>query len=158
MTQEGSKVVIVGGSSGIGFGPAEAIVERGADVILLGRSLDKLHCAARLLDAPQPVSTFSADVTVNRCAADVHAGRVFRLFSNPRRTSSGGADRINRPPEPPVEIALISTVSNFIFRYSTGLSPTFRTTRTASLKCFPAQHANANLGVALSTHFEKLRS
>jgi NADP-dependent 3-hydroxy acid dehydrogenase YdfG len=64
MTQEGSKVVIVGGSSGIGFGPAEAIVERGADVILLGRSLDKLHRAARLLDAPQQVSTFSADVTV----------------------------------------------------------------------------------------------
>jgi hypothetical protein len=45
-----------------------------------------------------------------------------------------------------------------LVRYSTGLSPAFRTTRTASLKCFPAQHANANLGVALSTHFEKLRS
>src|SRR5271170_7241091 len=65
---------------------------------------------------------------------------------------------LSSPPEPPVEIALISTVSIFIFRYSTGLSPAFRTTRTASFKCFPAQHANANLGVALSTHFEKLRS
>jgi NAD(P)-dependent dehydrogenase (short-subunit alcohol dehydrogenase family) len=42
-TLEGSKVVIVGGSSGIGFGAAEAIVERGADVILVGRSLDKLR-------------------------------------------------------------------------------------------------------------------
>ncbi len=64
LTLEGSKVVIVGGSSGIGFGAAEAIVERGPEVILVGRSLDKLHRAARLLDAPQQVSTIAADVTV----------------------------------------------------------------------------------------------
>ena len=32
LTLEGSKVVIVGGSSGIGFGAAEAIVERGPEV------------------------------------------------------------------------------------------------------------------------------
>ena len=73
MALEGSKVVIVGGSSGIGLGAAEAIVERGADVILVGRSIDKLHRAARVLDAPQHVSTISADVTVE---ADVQ-----RMFS-----------------------------------------------------------------------------
>jgi NAD(P)-dependent dehydrogenase (short-subunit alcohol dehydrogenase family) len=72
MALEGSKVVIVGGSSGIGRGAAEAIVERGADVILVGRSVDKLRRAHRVLDAPQHVSTISADVTVE---ADVQ--RVF---------------------------------------------------------------------------------
>jgi NAD(P)-dependent dehydrogenase (short-subunit alcohol dehydrogenase family) len=72
MALEGSKVVIVGGSSGIGRGAAEAIVERGADVILVGPSVDKLRRAHRVLDAPQHVSTISADVTVE---ADVQ--RVF---------------------------------------------------------------------------------
>lgn len=96
MTQEGSKVVIVGGSSGIGFGPAEAIVERGADVILLGRSLDKLHCAARLLDAPQPVSTFSADVTVK---ADVQ-----RMF-----TQVGSFDYLATRGVPPPGATIEST-------------------------------------------------
>jgi hypothetical protein len=46
---EGSKVVIVGGSSGIGLEAAEAIVERGADVILVGRPVAKRSGALRKL-------------------------------------------------------------------------------------------------------------
>jgi NAD(P)-dependent dehydrogenase (short-subunit alcohol dehydrogenase family) len=95
MTQEGSKVVIVGGSSGIGFGVAEAIVERGADVILVGRSLDKLHRAARLLDAPQQVSTISADVTVE---ADVQ-----RMFTQVGSFDHLVVTRGVPPPGAPIE-------------------------------------------------------
>jgi NAD(P)-dependent dehydrogenase (short-subunit alcohol dehydrogenase family) len=64
MALAGSKVVIVGGNSGIGLGAAEAIVERGADVIPVRWSLDKLHRAARVLDAAHHVSTISTDVAV----------------------------------------------------------------------------------------------
>src|SRR5262249_3022062 len=40
----------------------------------------------------------------------------------------------------------------------TGFSPAFRTTKTASLKCLPSQHARAKIGEAISTHFVKVRS
>ena len=53
MALECSKVIIVGGSSGIGLRAAEAIVEQGADVVLVWRSVDKLHRAA----CPRSTST-----------------------------------------------------------------------------------------------------
>jgi hypothetical protein len=47
------------------------------------------------------------------------------------------------PPEPPVETAAINTPSIWILRYSTGLSPAFRTTNVASFRCFPEQLRHA---------------
>ncbi len=100
MALEGSKVVIVGGNSGIGLGAAEAIVERGADVILVGRSVDKLHRAA------QHVSTISADVTVE---ADVQ-----RMFSQVGSFEHLVVTRGAPPPGAPIESTDLRTVRAFI--------------------------------------------
>ncbi|MBZ9673138.1 SDR family NAD(P)-dependent oxidoreductase [Mesorhizobium sp. ESP7-2] len=38
----GEKIVVVGGSSGIGVGVAAAALARGAELVIIGRSQDKL--------------------------------------------------------------------------------------------------------------------
>ena len=58
-----SKVVVVGGSSGIGRGVATAVLERGASVVLVGRSRDKLNDTSKALAGPPRVKTIVADVT-----------------------------------------------------------------------------------------------
>jgi len=101
MSLEGAKVVIVGGSSGVGLGAAKAIVERGADVVLVGRSVDRLQHAARVLDAPQQVSTISADVTVE---ADVE-----RMFSQVGAFDHLVVTRGTPPPAVPIECGMTSS-------------------------------------------------
>lgn len=63
MTLEQQHVVVVGGSSGIGFGVARAALEQGASVTLVSRSPEKLARAAALLENPDRVRTCSADAT-----------------------------------------------------------------------------------------------
>jgi len=60
------KAVVTGGGSGIGFGIAQALVEAGHHVILVGRSPDKLQAAAGQLG--QAASWRQADVG---CREDV---------------------------------------------------------------------------------------
>lgn len=67
-----SKIVIVGGSSGIGRGVAQAAVDRGAEVVLVGRSEAKLRRASEALGAGPRVTTVAADVT--------HEPDVVRMF------------------------------------------------------------------------------
>ena len=55
----GQKIVIVGGSSGIGAGVAKAARERGAEVVVVGRSTERLKDAERELG----VTGISADMT-----------------------------------------------------------------------------------------------
>jgi 3-dehydrosphinganine reductase len=62
------KVVVTGGSSGIGLATAEAYVARGADVAIVARDPDKLETArmtleAARLDASQRILTASADLS-----------------------------------------------------------------------------------------------
>ncbi|RAZ87024.1 short chain dehydrogenase [Mesorhizobium hawassense] len=45
----GKKIVVVGGSSGIGFGVAAAALENGSEVVIVGRSEDKLKAAEKRL-------------------------------------------------------------------------------------------------------------
>lgn len=59
----GKKVVIVGGSSGIGLGVAAAALKSGADVVIVGRSREKLQAAERTLGAGRNVTTLAADMT-----------------------------------------------------------------------------------------------
>jgi NAD(P)-dependent dehydrogenase (short-subunit alcohol dehydrogenase family) len=73
MRLEGQTVVIVGGSSGIGRGAATALLDRGASVVLVARSIDKLREASDALGGPPHVRIFSADA---RRETDVE--RLFR--------------------------------------------------------------------------------
>ena len=58
-----SKVVIVGGSSGVGLGVAQAAVSGGADVVIVGRSAEKLRTAKLSFDAGDRLKTIVADMT-----------------------------------------------------------------------------------------------
>lgn len=61
-TLMGKKVVVVGGSSGIGLGVASAALESGAELVIVGRSHEKLRAAERML-GPGRVKTLAADIT-----------------------------------------------------------------------------------------------
>ena len=64
MTLSESKIVVVGGSSGIGLGVARAALARGAEVIVVGRAREKLAAAAASLAAAgRSVQSVAADVT-----------------------------------------------------------------------------------------------
>ena len=106
MALENSKVVIVGGSSGVGLGAAQAIVGRGAQVVLVGRSAERLQRAAQALDAPQQVSTIAADVTVE---ADVQ-----RMFSQVGAFDHLVVTRGVPPPAVPIESTDLAAVRAFI--------------------------------------------
>jgi NAD(P)-dependent dehydrogenase (short-subunit alcohol dehydrogenase family) len=48
-TLKGQKIIVVGGSSGIGLGVAKAALEEGAEVVIVGRSADRLEAAEKAL-------------------------------------------------------------------------------------------------------------
>lgn len=62
-TLMGKKVVVVGGSSGIGLGVAASALKSGAELVIVGRSPEKLQAAERTLGAESRVRTFAADMT-----------------------------------------------------------------------------------------------
>jgi short-subunit dehydrogenase len=59
----GKKIVVIGGSSGIGLGVAEAAVKASAEVVIVSRSQEKLAAAERRIAADGRVTTFAADMT-----------------------------------------------------------------------------------------------
>ncbi|NVB77556.1 MAG: SDR family oxidoreductase [Kofleriaceae bacterium] len=63
MALDKEHVLVVGGSSGIGLGVAQALLEQGANVTLVGRTEQKLRAAKERLEAGDRVSTIAADVT-----------------------------------------------------------------------------------------------
>lgn len=63
MTLDKQRVLIVGGSSGIGFGVAEALLGQGAIVTIVGRSNEKLRAAQERLGGDDRLRTIAADVT-----------------------------------------------------------------------------------------------
>lgn len=71
-TLMGKKVVVVGGSSGIGLGVAAAALEKGAGVVIVGRSPEKLEAAEKSLAAGNRVTTVAADMAKE--------GEITRMF------------------------------------------------------------------------------
>jgi NAD(P)-dependent dehydrogenase (short-subunit alcohol dehydrogenase family) len=63
VTLRDSRIVVVGGSSGIGLGAAQVMLQEGANVTIVGKSLDKLKAAQRQLDFGTQLKTHAADVT-----------------------------------------------------------------------------------------------
>ncbi|RUU58087.1 SDR family oxidoreductase [Mesorhizobium sp. M2C.T.Ca.TU.002.02.1.1] len=58
----GKKIIVVGGSSGIGFGVAAAALEAGAEVVIAGRSAEKLKAATKRLAGAGRVAAIAADM------------------------------------------------------------------------------------------------
>jgi NAD(P)-dependent dehydrogenase (short-subunit alcohol dehydrogenase family) len=65
MMLKGKKVVVVGGSSGIGLATAELAKAQGAEVIIASRNADRLNAAAKKLGA----TAIPADVTSDESVA-----------------------------------------------------------------------------------------
>ena len=59
----GKKVIVVGGSSGIGLGVVEAAIRRGAELVMVGRSPERLQAARASLGAQANLKIISADMT-----------------------------------------------------------------------------------------------
>ena len=88
MQLEGKVAVITSGSTGIGFGIAEAFIREGAKVVLNGRSEDKGAIAIDKLAAPDRTFFVKGDVTVREDVDKVidgavaHFGRIDILVNN----------------------------------------------------------------------------
>ena len=68
---EGQRVLIAGGSSGIGLGTAKIALEAGADVTIAGRSAERLEAAVASLGGK--VETASLDATSDAAVEDYFA-------------------------------------------------------------------------------------
>jgi NAD(P)-dependent dehydrogenase (short-subunit alcohol dehydrogenase family) len=85
---EGKTVLVTGGGSGIGLATARRLVEAGAQVVLAGRSAERLAKAERDLGSEDRVLAVPTDVS---CLADIDAlysrvrqrfGRLDGIFAN----------------------------------------------------------------------------
>jgi NAD(P)-dependent dehydrogenase (short-subunit alcohol dehydrogenase family) len=106
-TLSGKKVVIVGGSSGIGLGVAASALERGAEVVIVGRSESKLQAAQGALGgADDRVRAVSADMT-----QEVEIAGIFReIGAFDHLVSTAGAP----PPGDPIDRTDMEVVRRFV--------------------------------------------
>jgi NAD(P)-dependent dehydrogenase (short-subunit alcohol dehydrogenase family) len=102
----GKTVVVIGGSSGIGLGVAAAALESSAEVVIVGRSSDKLQAAERRLGAERRVRSLAVDMTSE---AD-----VARLFDQvgvfDHLVSTAGTP----PPNDPIDSTDMAFVRRFV--------------------------------------------
>lgn len=89
---EGQRVIVVGGSSGLGLGIARACLSQGARAILMGRSADRLERARRELAALGEVATFAGDV-----AEEAAVARLFDATGPVDHVVMTAADLAYRP-------------------------------------------------------------
>ena len=100
------KVIVVGGSSGIGLGVADAALQNGADLVIVGRSQDKLQAAKRALAANGRVRSIAADMT-----DDVEIGRVLDTVGEfDHLVSTAGP----HPPNDPIDQTDAEAVRRFV--------------------------------------------
>ena len=78
MMLAGKKVVVVGGSSGIGLSTAELAKREGADVIIASRNAERLNAAADKLGAKAIPADVTSDESVARSVPQLRPGRSCR--------------------------------------------------------------------------------
>jgi NAD(P)-dependent dehydrogenase (short-subunit alcohol dehydrogenase family) len=103
---KGQRIVIVGGSSGIGLGVAAAALDAGAEAVIVGRSPEKLQAASRKLAADRRLRALAADMTQE---ADV--ARMFdEVGAFDHLVSTAGAP----PPGDPIDSTDLDVARRFI--------------------------------------------
>jgi NAD(P)-dependent dehydrogenase (short-subunit alcohol dehydrogenase family) len=102
----GKKIIVVGGSSGIGLGVATAALERGAELVIIGRSQDRLLRAHRSLDDDGRVRTVTADMTKETEIAAAFAG----IGAFDHLVSTAGTP----PPGDPIRETDVDVVRRFV--------------------------------------------
>jgi NAD(P)-dependent dehydrogenase (short-subunit alcohol dehydrogenase family) len=105
-TLMGTKVIVVGGSSGIGLGVAAAALSRGAELVIVGRSAAKLQAAEKSLAGAARVSTIAADVTKE--------AEVARLFDEVGAFDHLVSTAGPHPPNDPIGDTDVEVVRRFV--------------------------------------------
>ncbi|HEY5756254.1 MAG TPA: SDR family oxidoreductase [Steroidobacter sp.] len=119
------KIVIVGGSSGIGLGVATAALERGANVVIVGRSPEKLRQAEQTLGAEGRVKSFAVDMAEETGVA--------RLFDEVGTFDHLVVTAGTPPPNDPIGSTDLEFVRSFIDNKLIGVvSPAKHAVRTLS--------------------------
>jgi short-subunit dehydrogenase len=96
MAEDRPRVLVTGGSSGIGFELARQFAETGHDVVLTARDAEKLEQTAELIRERAPevaIVTVAADLATEQGVSDLHrqAGLVDILCANAGVGSGGGS-------------------------------------------------------------------
>jgi len=76
MSEHQKTAIITGAGSGIGLAVAETFVREGINVVLNGRTKDKLVRAASQINQPDRVTIVAADITLPETAGKIIAGAV----------------------------------------------------------------------------------
>lgn len=102
----GKKVVGIGGSSGIGLGVAAAALAGCAEVVLVGRSPEKLQAAERSLGVDRGMASIAADMT-----KEANIARLFdQVGAFDHLVSTAGAP----PPGDPIDRTDMAALRRFI--------------------------------------------
>jgi uncharacterized oxidoreductase len=97
MKIEGKRALVTGGSSGIGFAIAEALLAKGAKVVISGRRPDVLKSAAeRLLKTGGSVEGISADIGTEEGRATTLAFAIDKLGGLDMLVNNAGGVRAGR--------------------------------------------------------------
>ena len=92
---DGKKIVVVGGSAGMGRQVALDVIDRGGSAVIIGRSKDRVDdTVAELTDRRGQAWGIAAELTDRRCGRRCPA-RTFR--ASRRRDTAGQRGRILHP-------------------------------------------------------------